>query len=208
MENPLIYKKMAQIMADVPAIGKGQKNQQQGFMYRGIDDVMNDLHKLFADNGVFILPMVEEYNVDVKQTSKGGLMYRTHVKVRYRFVAEDGSSIETVNVGEAMDSGDKSMNKAMSIALKYSLMQMLLIPTKENKDPDDVTPEPTYPVNASQENTYPVTTEEWMNLQNEVDLAQSSEDLTAIRKKWSRIDKWQPFRNLLMEKYNQLNNGK
>lgn len=208
MENPLIYKKMAKIMADVPAIGKEQRNQQQGFMYRGIDDVMNDLHSLFANNGVFILPVVEEYNVDVKQTSKGGLMYRTHVKVRYRFVAEDSSAIETVNVGEAMDSGDKSMNKAMSVALKYSLMQMLLIPTKEGKDPDAVTPEPTYPVNAPQENTYPVTTEEWMNLQNEVDLAQSAEDLTAIRKKWSRIDKWQPFRNLLMEKYNQLNNGK
>jgi hypothetical protein len=42
-----------------------------------------------------------------------------------------------------MDSGDKGMNKAMSIALKYSLLQMLLIPTEEQKDPDASTPEET-----------------------------------------------------------------
>ena len=35
-----------------------------------------------------------------------------------------------------MDSGDKGMNKAMSIALKYALFQLFTIPTKEDKDPD------------------------------------------------------------------------
>lgn len=60
-------------------------------------------------------------------------------------MAEDSSEVCTVNVGEAMDSGDKGMNKAMSSALKYALMQMLLIPTKENKDPDATTPEETRP---------------------------------------------------------------
>ena len=55
----------------------------------------------------------------------------------------DGSYVETTNVGEAADSGDKGMNKAMSIALKYSLLQMFLIPTEEQKDPDAVTPEDT-----------------------------------------------------------------
>ena len=55
----------------------------------------------------------------------------------------DGSYVDTVNVGEAMDSGDKGMNKAMSIALKYSLLQMFLIPTEEPKDPDKETPDET-----------------------------------------------------------------
>lgn len=55
----------------------------------------------------------------------------------------DGSFVETVNVGEAADSGDKGFNKCMSIALKYSLLQMFLIPTEEQKDPDSTTPEET-----------------------------------------------------------------
>ena len=56
MESKKIYESMAAIMAGVGAIDKSQKNQTQGFMYRGIDDFMNALHKLFADNKVILLP--------------------------------------------------------------------------------------------------------------------------------------------------------
>ena len=38
--TPLIYGKMAAIMKDCGAIRKGRRNQQQNFMFRGIDDVM------------------------------------------------------------------------------------------------------------------------------------------------------------------------
>lgn len=196
MENGLIYKKMSSIMAGVPAIGKSRKNQQQGFMYRGIDEVMNDLHSLFAKNSVFILPSVEEYDVDTKQTSKGGLMYRTHAKIRFRFVAEDGSFVETTNVGEAMDSGDKGMNKAMSVALKYSLMQMLLIPTTEDKDPDAVTPEATYA-----NSTPPITPQKWEEIQKEIDEAKDTETLTSIYNNNRRLYSWEPFKELINKKY-------
>lgn len=40
-----------------------------------------------------------------------------------------------------MDSGDKSSNKAMSVAFKYACFQALCIPTEEMKDPDGETPE-------------------------------------------------------------------
>lgn len=142
---PLIYKAIATVMKETKAIAKAQKNEQQGFMFRGIDAIMNELHDLFANNGVFILPEVLEYNVSEKTTRGGSILYYTRTKVKYHFTAEDASEVCTVNVGEAMDSGDKGMNKAMSAALKYALMQMLLIPTKENKDPDASTPEETRP---------------------------------------------------------------
>lgn len=144
-QPPLIYGKIAAVMKETKAIEKGRRNEQQGFMFRGIDEVMNELHDLFASNGVFILPEVLEYNVTEKVTGRGSILYYTRTKVKYHFTAEDSSEVCTVNVGEAMDSGDKGMNKAMSAALKYALMQMLLIPTKENKDPDSTTPEETRP---------------------------------------------------------------
>ncbi len=99
-------------------------------MFRGIDEVMNELHDLFASNGVFILPEVLDYTVTEKVTGRGSILYYTRTKVKYHFMAEDSSEVCTVNVGEAMDSGDKGMNKAMSSALKYALMQMLLIPRR------------------------------------------------------------------------------
>ena len=61
--------------------------------------------------------------------------------VRYRFYAEDGSYVEAVVDGEAMDSGDKSSNKCMAIAHKYALLQVFCIPTENDNDPDAHTPE-------------------------------------------------------------------
>ncbi len=140
-----IYGAIAAIMRETKAITKSSRNLQQGFMFRSIDAVMNELHDLFANNGVFILPEVIDYNVAEKVTGKGSILYYTRAKIRFHFVADDASEVCTVNVGEAMDSGDKGMNKAMSIALKYALMQMLLIPTEEQKDPDETTPPETRP---------------------------------------------------------------
>lgn len=74
-------------------------------------------------------------------------MYYTRANVTFHFVASDGSEVKISNVGEAMDSGDKGMNKAMSIALKYALMQMFLIPTEDIEDADSHTPEETEDVN-------------------------------------------------------------
>lgn len=140
MEEKKIYKALTSIIGEVNAIGKNNKNQQQGFMFRGIDDVMNELHNLFGKYKVVVIPEVLDYVVDEKQTQKGTIMYQTRTRVNFHFVAEDGSEVVTTNVGEAMDSADKGMNKTMSCALKYALMQMFLIPTKDIEDPDRVTP--------------------------------------------------------------------
>ncbi len=118
-------------------------------MYRGIDDIMNELHTLFGKYKVFLVPEVVDYNVSEKVTQKGAIMYYTRTKVKFHFIAEDGSEVVSTNVGEAMDSADKSMNKTMSCALKYALMQVFMIPTKDIADADAVTPPDTYnaPVN-------------------------------------------------------------
>ena len=70
MENvPLIYRKIIEVMADINAIGKDRRNQQQGFQFRGIDDVMNELHSSLAKCGVFVLPKVLEETRTTGKTS-------------------------------------------------------------------------------------------------------------------------------------------
>lgn len=154
---PMIYTAMASIMEETKAIAKTEQNESQKYKFRGIDNVMNELHGVFAKYKVFPIPEVVEYEVKEKITEKTyngqkttSILYYTRVKVRYHFTTVDGSEIVTTNVGEAMDSGDKSMNKAMSAALKYALMQMLLIPTAEEKDPDAATPPETRPKTISE----------------------------------------------------------
>ena len=57
-ETSKIYSALSAIMSECPAIAKSQKNQQQGFMYRGVDVVMNVLQPLMIKHKVFAVPEV------------------------------------------------------------------------------------------------------------------------------------------------------
>lgn len=131
-----IYESISAVMADVGAIGKNTRNTQQGFMFRGIDAVMNALQPAMLKNHIFVVPEVLEQTREERQTAKGGTLLYSILRMKYTFYAEDGSSVSAVVIGEGMDSGDKASNKAMSIAFKYACFQVFCIPTEEMKDPD------------------------------------------------------------------------
>lgn len=131
-----IFQALNKVMAEVGAIGKNSTNQTQNFKYRGIDAVMNALQPALINNNVTIVPTVLDVKREEKLNAKGNTMIVTVATIKYTFYAEDGSSVEAVVVGEAMDSGDKSMNKAMSVAFKYACFQVLCIPTEELIDSD------------------------------------------------------------------------
>ena len=143
MENAgKIYKQICSVMQEINAIGKDRRNQTQNFQYRGIDDVMNELHSVLAKCGVFVVPQVLDEARTTGKTKSGGDMFYTRLKIKFTFYAEDGSFIESVVIGEAMDTGDKASNKALSVGLKYALLQVFCIPTEDEKDPDAQSPEP------------------------------------------------------------------
>lgn len=136
MENGQIYAAISAAMADISAIGKDKYNQQQGFKFRGIDDVMNALKPILTKNKIFTVPQVLEQMRESKVTTKGGELRYSLLKIAFRFYTTDGSFVEAVTLGEGMDSGDKASNKAMAIAYKYALFQVFCIPTEEMTDPD------------------------------------------------------------------------
>lgn len=145
MENSKIYAAISAVMSEVGVVGKDKKNQQQGFKYRGIDDVMNALSPALAKNHIFVVPEVLEQTREDRQTKNGGSLTYSILKIKYTFYAEDGSSVSAIVIGEGMDSGDKASNKSMSIAFKYACFQVFCIPTEEMKDPDAETPPETVP---------------------------------------------------------------
>lgn len=140
-----IHQAITDIMSEGYAITKDKRNQTQGFMYRGIDDVMNTFQPLLAKHHVFVVPEVIEQQRMERTTGKDRTLLYAILKMRYTFYAEDGSSISAVVIGEGMDSGDKASNKAMSVAMKYAMFQVFCIPTEEMQDPDADTPEPSKP---------------------------------------------------------------
>ena len=139
-----VYKAINAVQAELAQTGinKDRRNQQQGYNFRGIDDVFNALSPLLARHGLCILPRVIEHRQTERQTAKGGMLFYTVIKAEFDFVcAEDGSKHTVTTIGEAMDSGDKSSNKAMSAAYKYAAFQAFAIPTEADNDADTHTHE-------------------------------------------------------------------
>jgi hypothetical protein len=133
-ESMNIYQSINAIMKHVPSIGKDRKNQQQGYNFRGIDDMYNALNPLLAEHGVFATSEVLNTEREERQTKSGGTLFYSILTVKFTFFATDGSSVTSTMIGEGMDSADKASNKAMSTAYKYALMQLFCIPTEDVKD--------------------------------------------------------------------------
>lgn len=135
-EKKNIFETISAVMGEIGAVGKDSKNQQQGFMFRGIDAVMNAINPALVKYHLFIVPEILEQTREERTNSKGTTLIYSICKIKYTFYAEDGSSISATVIGEGMDTGDKATNKAMSIAFKYACFQVFCIPTEEMVDPD------------------------------------------------------------------------
>lgn len=139
IRTPSVYAAIAAVMNEMrqEGIGKTRKNTQQGYNFRGIDDVYNALSGPMARAGLVMLPRVLDRSVTERQTAKGGALFYVVVDVEFDLVAASDASKHTVRVqGEAMDSADKATNKAMSAAFKYAAIQAFCIPTEGDNDAD------------------------------------------------------------------------
>ena len=138
-----IYSLIGKAMGMVGAIGKDSVNEQQKYKFRGIDAIYNALNPVMSQLGLFICPEIIDHRREERETEnvysgqvKKSMLKYSILTIRYTIYAPDGSNISCTVVGEGMDSGDKASNKAMSVALKYAMFQLLMIPTEEMIDPD------------------------------------------------------------------------
>ena len=139
-----VYKAIASVASYFARnpIAKGRKNLQQGYSFRGIDDIFNSLAGLMAEHKLVILPRCISRETTEKITKSGTALFYVTVEMEFDFVAATDASKHTVRMfGEAMDSGDKATNKAMSAAYKYAAIQTFCIPTEGDNDADAVTHE-------------------------------------------------------------------
>lgn len=144
METPHVYAAIAAVMSDMAreGISKDSTNEQQRYRFRGIDSVYNALAPKLAAHGLCILPRVVTKEVNERETKNGGTLFYTRLTVEFDLVSvKDGSKHTISTVGEAMDSGDKSSNKAMSAAYKYAAFMAFCIPTEGDNDADATTHE-------------------------------------------------------------------
>ena len=140
--GPLILAALVDAQKSIGTVRKTDKNTAQGggYMFRGVDAVVNAVSPAFHEHGIVVTTEVLDYHHKQLEVGKGRtLMEHVLVRVRYTFRhIEDGSEVSATVIGAAGDSGDKATPKAMSVALRTALLQTLMLPTDE-PDPDSYT---------------------------------------------------------------------
>ena len=128
-----VQQAVAAIIGELGGIGKNQRNTDQGYNFRGIDDVLKQLHPLLGKHGVVIVPNVVEREYEERVSAKGSVGHCAHLHIGYRIYGPAGDSIEGSTWGEGLDYGDKATNKAMTAAYKYLLFQLFAVsdPTED-----------------------------------------------------------------------------
>jgi len=134
----MIFEAIPAIINDIESIKKTKKeNTAIKYAYRGIDEFMNALNPLLGKHCVTIVPDILKNEREVYSNANGTRMTNVVMHIKYTLTAKDGSFTSGSTIGEAFDSGDKASNKAMSIALKYFIMQVFMVPTEDIDDPDN-----------------------------------------------------------------------
>lgn len=192
-ETAKIYEAICGVMEDVGAVKKTDRNEFDKYMYRGIDAVMNALQPAMIKHHVFVTPEVVEQTREDRIGKNGSPLIYSVTKVKYTFYTDDGSNVSALVIGEAMDRGDKSMNKAMSAAFKYACFQTFCIPTEEMIDSEKDSPEVAESPQEMGERLLKKPTEKQLNLlnslwkktddQTRMDVLKKYPDLSAITMK-------------------------
>ena len=110
-------------------IGKTQKNESQGYRFRGVEQAMNEMSPIMVNHGITVTPRYCELVVTERAKEGGKATRFCTLKGAFTFAADDDSSVTSEAYGEAMDSGDKAVIKAQSVAFRTALFQLFVVPT-------------------------------------------------------------------------------
>ena len=114
-----VHDSLLEVMKEVGAVGKNDRNTSQNFAFRGIDAVINAVSPAFQKHKVIVVPTVLEKVTKEIESNKGKAVTHVELKVAYTFYGEEGDFISATVYSEAMDYGDKATAKAMSVALRW-----------------------------------------------------------------------------------------
>jgi hypothetical protein len=139
MARKKVYAAISAVTADLAerGIAKTRLNENEGYRFRGIDDLYNALSPLLAKHRLCLLPRTLERQATRQAGQGGDTLVLIVVRVAFDFVSADDSSVHTIEVwGEAIDGSDKGTNKAVSAAFKYAAFQIFCIPLEPSADAD------------------------------------------------------------------------
>lgn len=144
-----LHAKLASIAAELTRFPKDQHvTGRGGYAFAGVDSMADKVRAAMAERLVVMYPgqveviectqyIRERINADGQPYET--VQWRTVVKVTWAVLSGE-ESIAVQSVGEALDTSDKSANKAQTAARKYAMIGLFNISTGDEPDPDGARP--------------------------------------------------------------------
>ena len=142
-EQKNIYQKLLAISTEIETVAKNlnvQVTKTAKYKAVGEADVLKAVKPLEAKYGVYSYPIEREIiESGTLESEYQGVIKKQlfeRIRVVYRFINVDNPAefVDITSYGDGIDSGDKSVGKAMTYSDKYSLMKGYKIVTGEDPD--------------------------------------------------------------------------
>ncbi len=134
-ESGMVWDAWNKVREELPQL---ERRAVQTFTAFNVDDIYAAVRVLLTAHRLTLVPRIVSVDYADGVYKGGGTYIDARVVVAYDVVhAEDASSFSMVGAAEGRDSQDKGTNKALQQALKYCLIQSLMIATGEPDAEDD-----------------------------------------------------------------------
>lgn len=142
-ETKTLAAKLAAIGKEIGAVDKSGHNVQQKYEFIEYGVVAGKIRELFDKYRIIIIPSVEGVQQEAVTNKFGNTGYHYVLTMSFTLINGDDPQDREVAAwsGEAIDYGDKGINKAETAGTKYFLMRLFNVSEKGDEDADGVTPE-------------------------------------------------------------------
>lgn len=141
-----LAKAVVAVMKEVKGMEKNSRVGSGKMAYNGTkdQDVKEVFNEVMAKHGLCIMPIDIQQEVDItkwEETTNYGVKQKqsvfTKVNTKYLLLHESGESVELAGAGHGVDPQDKGAGKALTYALKNTLLYTFLTPVGKIDDSDN-----------------------------------------------------------------------
>ena len=148
-----IAKKFVEVMRECSHVAKNGTNDFHKYKYATAADVLEKVNASLTKHGLASVVTPNLLSMQQVTTAKGNVEQLATVEVVITLIdSESGETLTLKGLGSGQDSGDKSIAKAQTMAIKYAYLNSLAIATNDDPEADRHTDEVMQPKPAQVKN--------------------------------------------------------
>lgn len=125
-----------------PCLAKNGTNEYHRYKYTTAADVLEKVNASLTKHGLASVVTPNLLSMQQVTTAKGNVEQLATVEVVVTLIdSESGETLTLKGLGSGQDSGDKSIAKAQTMAIKYAYLNSLAIATNDDPEADRHTDE-------------------------------------------------------------------